>query len=310
MKRWLVILITICITTSLIVFIQKTDLEKVIGSLHTVGYKFIWLLMITGTAYIFGTISWRYCLEKKFRSISILRLFLIRHIGETVSLFNPTSIVAGDTVKAMLLGAYGIEKKKVITSVLLNRMILIVSQLGLFIVVVTIVFLKAMVFSKINSQEKIAGIYPFILIKYKTLKAKVASLFSEISPMLKNNRRMLFLSIVFALLHWLFGSLEFYFILKFLGMDVSIPQALIIDLGIVFFKAAGAFIPGQIGVEEYGNKIMLMAVGIPNPEIWISASVLRRARQLVWTAFGISAYFLFFNKRSNFQKEEYGNLVR
>lgn len=297
MKRWIVILITICIAASLIIFVQKTNLEEVISSLHTVGYKFIWLLIITGIAYICGTISWRYCLEKKFRSVSILRLFLIRHIGETVSLFNPTSIVAGDVVKAVLLGAHGIEKKKVVASLLLNRIILILTQLSLFIMVVIVLFLKATTLSKIDSQEKVAGIYPFILIKYKALKTKIATIFNEISPLLKNNRKMLFLSTVFALLHWLFGSLEFYFILKFLGMDVSILQALMIDLGVVFFKAAGAFIPGQIGVEEYGNKIMLMAVGIPNPEIWISASVLRRARQLVWTAFGIGVYFLFFNKR-------------
>lgn len=303
MKRWIVILITICIAASLIVFIQKTDLKEVINSLHTVGYKFIWLLIVTGTAYIFGTISWRYCLEKKFRSVSILRLFLIRHIGETVSLFNPTSIVAGDTVKAMLLGAHGIEKKKVITSVLLSRIILIISQLSLFLIAVIIVFLKAIVFSKIDSQGRAAGLYPFILVKYKALRVKVVNLFSEILTMFKNNRRMLFMSILFALLHWLFGSLEFYFILKFLGVDVSILHALIIDLGVVFFKAAGAFIPGQIGVEEYGNKIMLMLVGIPDHEIWISASVLRRARQLAWAAFGISTYFLFFNRHNNFQKE-------
>jgi len=303
MKRWIVILLTICITASLIVFIQKTDLKEVGDSIHRVGYKFVWLLMITGIAYIFGTISWRYCLEKKFRSVSIPRLFLIRHIGETVSLFNPTSIVAGDTVKALLLGAHGIEQKKVITSVLLNRIILIVSQLSLFIILVAVLLLKALIFSRIDSQEKIAGLWPVILIKSKNLRTKVAALFSEISPMLKNNRRMLFMSTVFALLHWLFGSLEFYFILKFLGMDVSILQALLIDLGVMLFKAAGAFIPGQIGVEEYGNKIMLMAVGIPDHEIWLSASVLRRARQLAWTAFGISVYFLFFNKSSIFQKE-------
>jgi hypothetical protein len=303
MKRWIVTLITICIAGSLIFFLQKTDLEKVFDSLQRLGYKFIWLLVITGIAYIFGTISWRYCLEKKFRSVSILRLFLIRHVGETVSLFNPTSIVAGDAVKAMLLGAHGIEKKKVIASVLLNRMVLIISQVGLFVLVVAIVLLKTLIFLKIDSREKIASIYPFILIKYKSLKIKLTTSFSEIPPLLKNNRRMLFLSTLFAILHWLFGSLEFYFILKFLGMDVTILQALIIDLGVVFFKAAGAFIPGQIGVEEYGNKIMLLVVGIPNQEIWISASILRRARQLAWTVFGISVYFLFFNKRSNFQNE-------
>jgi len=303
MKRWIVILITVCVVASLIVFIQKTDLKEVINSLHKVGYKFLWLLFITGMAYMFGTVSWRYCLEKKFRSVSIFRLFLIRHIGETVSLFNPTSIVAGDAIKAMLLGAHGIEQKKVITSVLLSRIILIASQIGMFLFAVIVLLLKTISLSRIGSPEKTAALYPFILLKYQSLKAKIADLFSEVSPMLKNNRKMLSMSVVFALLHWLFGSLEFYFILKFLGMDVTVLQAIIIDLGIVFFKAAGAFIPGQIGVEEYGNKIMLMAVGFPQPEIWISASVLRRARQLTWTAFGIGIYFLFFNKHLNFRKE-------
>lgn len=85
--------------------------------------------------------------------------------------------------------------------------------------------------------------------------------------------------------------------LKFLGLKVSIVQALVVDLGVVFFKAAGAFIPGQLGIEEYGNKIMLMSIGIPGAEAWVTASILRRGRQLVWIAFGIVVYFLIFNKR-------------
>src|SRR5690606_14584210 len=100
------------------------------------------------------------------------------------SLFNPASIVAGDTVKAILLGAHGIEKKKVVASILLNRIILIATQLSLLIIAAISLFLKAMTLSKIDSQEKIAGIYPFILIKYKALKTKVATIFSEISPLL------------------------------------------------------------------------------------------------------------------------------
>lgn len=37
-------------------------------------------------------------------------------------------------------------------------------------------------------------------------------------------------------------------------------------------------------------------IGIPNSEIWISVSILRRARQLVWIAFGIIAYFLIYDQ--------------
>ena len=115
--------------------------------------------------------------------------------------------------------------------------------------------------------------------------------------MLRNHKKVLFLSGVFALLHWVFGGLEFYLILKFLGLKVSVLQALLVDLGVVLFKAAGAFVPGQLGVEEYGNKIMLAFIGIPAEEIWVTASVLRRARQLFWIVFAVIVYFLVFKRQ-------------
>src|SRR5690606_12084953 len=140
--------------------------------------------------------------EKRFRFVSIPRLFLIRHVGETVGLLNPTSIVGGDAVKAILLGAHGIEKKKVVASVLLNRIILIVSQLSLFIIAISGLFFNTLFLSEINLKEKPAGIFPFILTPFRVIKTKITTLFSEVSPMLKNNKRMLLMSTIFALLHW------------------------------------------------------------------------------------------------------------
>src|SRR5690606_17120148 len=183
------------------------------------------------------------------------------------------------------------------------RLILIASQLSLFIITVLVLLIQNSDFRYSNIYEKRTSLYPFILVKTRFIRLKIVRFLEEVPSLFRQNSKALAWSVFFALLHWFFGALEFYFILKFLGMEVSILQALLIDLGVVFFKAAGAFIPGQIGVEEYGNKIMLMAIGIFNPEIWLSASVLRRARQLVWTAFGIGVYLLFFNKQINFQEE-------
>lgn len=300
MKKWIVILVTCCIVISLIAFIRATDGDQVIHSVQRVGGNFFWLLICTGIAYIFGTISWKYCLGDKQHMVSIARLFLIRHLGETVTLFNPASIVGGDTVKVIMLGNYGIEKKRVIASVIVSRLILIVSQLAFFMLTVVALLIQHSGFRFSNTGERALALHPFILAKTKFIRLKIARLLDDIPPLVRQNQTALTGSILFALLHWFFGALEFYFILKFLGLEVSILQALFIDLGVVFFKAAGAFIPGQIGIEEYGNKIMLMAIGIPNAEIWLSASILRRARQLVWIAFGIAVYFLVFYKRNFF----------
>jgi hypothetical protein len=86
-------------------------------------------------------------------------------------------------------------------------------------------------------------------------------------------------------------------------------QALTVDMGVVLFKSAGAFIPGQLGIEEYGNKIMLLVIGVPGAGIWITASILRRARQLFWILFGVVLYFVFFKKNWRFRQKPEEPLV-
>lgn len=53
-------------------------------------------------------------------------------------------------------------------------------------------------------------------------------------------------------------------------------------MGVIVFKTVGAIVPGQIGVEEYGNKVMLDAIGIVSNEIWLVVTLMRRGRQLFW----------------------------
>lgn len=53
-------------------------------------------------------------------------------------------------------------------------------------------------------------------------------------------------------------------------------------MGVIVFKTVGAIVPGQIGVEEYGNKVMLDAIGIVSNEVWLVVTLMRRGRQLFW----------------------------
>ena len=131
----------------------------------------------------------------------------------------------------------------------------------------------------------------------KIIRKKIINFLTTLPQAFRNNRRGLAVAFLFFSLHWIIGSLEFYLILKFLGVKASVVQALLADMGVILFKSAGAFVPAQIGVEEYANKIMLAAIGLPDTEIWVSASILRRARQLFWIVFGLGIYFII-NKKS------------
>lgn len=265
------------------------------------------------------------------------QLFLIRHIGETASLFNPAGIVGGEAVKVHLLSNQDIEKKTVLASIVMSRSIMIITQLILFSVV-AIILLTPVISSKMvsNLSEYLfpAGIcitlITFMVFYRKTLRnsfirtqsgqsfkkkalpyrKKINDLVYEISSFYKSHKQGVAYAAVFALLHWIVGAMEFYFILAFLDIKVSILQAILVDMGVVVFKTVGIFIPAQAGIEEYGNKIMLTAIGIPGMEIWITVSILRRARQLFWLLFGIAVYLCFYKAWSHRLHQANGNTLR
>jgi len=58
------------------------------------------------------------------------------------------------------------------------------------------------------------------------------------------------------------------------------------------FKAIWAFVPGQIGIEEYASKMMLEFVNVPGSGVWITVSILRRARQIFWIGAGFIAFLV------------------
>lgn len=314
-------LIGFLLILSLLLFIRNTDFSKVAASVQKIGFNFMVVFSTTIAAYFFGTIGWRYCLGQDGAKIGVWRLFIIRHVGETVGVINPTSIVGGDALKVFMLKTEGIEQKAVLTSVLVSRLVMVISQLFLFLMALVLVFatsgrdaLPAPV-----SVSTPAYAPPFLIVGVIAIGVALcfawwrlrygrssATTVRTITQGLQNvkralaearafcvvNKRSVALSFLFFSVHWIFGSLEFYFILRFLGFQSSVIEGLFIDMGVVFFKAAGAFIPGQVGIEEYGNKVMLAITGIVAAEIWITASLLRRARQAIWLLVGLGAYAL------------------
>ncbi|WP_069658097.1 lysylphosphatidylglycerol synthase transmembrane domain-containing protein [Arcticibacter eurypsychrophilus] len=335
--KFIKVLILICVIVSLIIFVYAIDYRYVISSIQKIGFKFIYLIAITGIAYVLGTLSWKYCMAEQAVDISLVKLFLIRHVGETASLLNPAGILVGETVKAHLLQEHGIEKKAILSSILVSRVIMIVTQLILFSFALSVLLFKSstIISSPIHLEFTFTTIAILFLIVVslfvfrrrlkilmlrtrfgltvyeRTIKIrlKILELKQDIANLFEDNKKTLVLAIFFALLHWIAGCIEFYLILQFLGVNIHIVQALLVDMGVIFFKAAGVFIPGQVGIEEFGNKIMLAAVGITGVEIWTTASILRRSRQLTWIGIGFIIYWFMYRIRISNLKTLNGNSV-
>jgi len=122
------------ILASITVFLAKSDLNALKKELSSVGYRFIIILFTTFAAYFVGTLAWWICLGSAKKKVNLIELFAIRQIGETVGLFNPTSIIGGDLLKAQLITRYDIPLKEGLNSVAISRITAVLSQLTLFLI--------------------------------------------------------------------------------------------------------------------------------------------------------------------------------
>lgn len=338
MMRYVKLLILISIIASLAIFLNATDFQKVLDSVGQIGSNFIFLLLITFLSSVLGTLSWRSCLGKQANAVSLSQLFLIRHIGEIASIFNPAGIVGGEALKVHLLcSSQHLERKTVLASILVSRSIMMVTQLSLFSLVALYLFTPGFELLRVADYSEYLGLALICLIlmslffyfggnikqlflrtrlgsllrnKTGRFRAQVNDVLRSMSDLYRSDRKAVVYSSMYAWLHWILGAMEFYFILTFLGIDVSLLQAILVDMGVIFFKTAGVFIPAQAGIEEYGNKIMLSVIGVWAAEIWITASILRRARQLFWLAFGIGIYLCMYKTWTQRLQEVNGNIVR
>lgn len=320
MKIIKIIALIVAVLT-LYLFVRVVDIQQVLASVGQIGYNFIILILVTGTAYWLAAYGWKFCIPGDL-PLSVTDLFFVRHLGEMVSIINPAGILGGEAVKVYLLSEKGLKKTNTITSLMISRVLMALSQILLFTLTCIVVLLsghhflrdlpsvpfryylavpliivliclacRSIYLRKIVSNLKVSQIIKRLWTKYQ-----VKETVTEFRVFWKGNKKGLYIAFLFFSMHWITGSLEIYFILKFLGIKAGILPVLFVDMGIVLFKSAGVLVPGQLGIEEFANKVMLLAIGLPDTQVWITVSVLRRARQLFWILLGGLVYLIYLTK--------------
>lgn len=312
--------ITAIVIFSLICFLGFTDLSAVSVQLESIGNQFYLILLISAFSFFLGSLAWKYCFQMPSK-IPFFKLFLTRTIGETIAFINPTSIVAGEASKVQLLSNLKIPLRDKTDSIFIARIILISSQLVLavicmlwfgamhglllsmlagFLVIVAIGFIIYFNVNKFLQYRNRGSTSQFqkSLFYYKIHSLRF---FHRFILFVKHRKKQFGIAFTISSLHWLVGAFELYYILYLLNIDASLIKTLSMDTGVIILKSVGGFVPGQIGIEELGNKWMLALIGIKTAGIWISVSIIRRARQLIWIILSMLVYSLILIKTKKIQ---------
>ncbi len=294
------------------IYIQHLNVGELFDKIIQGWWKLLVMLPISGMAYLSATLAWKYCLDQN--NIPLRRLFVARHIGESLALINPTNVIAGDLSKVLVLDNYDVDKDQGLSSVIISRVLIILSG----IILSCLAFLLWLLMFFPQEDLWVMAIWPAIGIlmvyimwrmvthrklflyglsksiffpinKYPGIKKVLLRIkMANVLIVLKNNHQKsrLLKSLIYSVIHWLIGAAEFYVLLLLLGIDIGFSGSLILEMGVTVIKNAGAFIPGQLGIEEMGNKVMLSVIGVTSPVLWILVSAYKRARQLSWLIVG------------------------
>jgi len=99
-------------------------------------------------------------------------------------------------------------------------------------------------------------------------------------------------ALVLSFTNWCLGMLEIWVVLHFLGSPVAIYEAWMIGTLIELVRAGTFFIPASLGAAEVTFVVMAEAL-TGQGAIGLAVALVRRARELVWIAWGLSLGWAF-----------------
>ncbi|MBN1497328.1 MAG: flippase-like domain-containing protein [Spirochaetes bacterium] len=302
-------------------FASRSPLEGIWEQLKNFNVKFLLLIAVTFIAYMMVTIAWKLSFYRYPGHLSTMQLFLMRQIGESLAQINPTNVIAGDALKAVLLKRRRVPYKDSIVSLTISRFLVILSALTIIAIGAYLFFdrlkIRANTVSLTATIAILVAFLIFLLYRLGSGKGvlspaervltligrrfpdsgriektidKLKEVDGELIDFYRTRKIRFIAAFLLSFTSWLMGAMEFYVILYFLGLKASFLSCVAIEVGVMVFKGLGAFVPGQIGIEEYASKIMLEFVNVPGAGVWITVSILRRARQLFWIGLGFIAF--------------------
>ncbi len=304
-------------------FIREIDWSILFEQLNNLGYGLILVISISALAYGCASIGWILCFGNWSRLSKVSLYFLARQVGETFGTFNPVGVVGGDALKYFLIRTQDSKPDQIIPSILCSRVVMWIAYVFLLIAVCVVTggiatensfsllswlgFIALLIiacFLLVRSIYSLDWLYIILTKISRKLSSKYLRLTQRKVLITNHNLRQItsqgisyiYLALLFFVIHYLLGALEFYYILLLLHEPISFIDALIAEIGTSFVRSAVLFIPGQVGVEEFSNKFFLELAGVENEKVWITVSIIRRIRQLFWIAISAIAYWLYFQK--------------
>ena len=287
--------------------VVQNDPAAVLGSIVDLSWRLVIVLCFpVALVMLFDTLGWRFAFLRE--AVPFRALVASRLAGEAFNLTTPAAL-GGEAVKAWLLRGHA-PLDAGLASVIVAKTTITIAQ-GLFLLVGIVVAWRSVLNGSLLLYSMLwllaieaVALGLFVLVQTRGMFGWAGGLLDRLGIHAPRGRSTLgrvddalgqfyrtaplrlVLSIVFHFVAWLLGSLETWLILKFLGSEVSLATATVIEAFGTAIKVATFLIPASLGALEGGFLATFLALGL-SPTTAISFSLVRRVREVVWIAIGL-----------------------
>ena len=254
-----------------------------------------------------------------FRTLALsrvwtLRLWLVQMVGEGLNVLAPFGSLGGEPFKALLLKRhYGVSYPEGTASLVLIQTVNSLAEVP-FVIVGVALLLERHVLPRplelaIAGAAAVVTIFMALVIGLLHLRtlaalesrlsrsqwgAKLALLLQAVKEIeehlfhvVRRTPRRFAGAFAFAFLNWLFGAIEMFLIFHFLGHPIALTDAWLLESTVVLVRSGTFFIPAHLGAQE-GTITLLAGALTGSPELGLAAAVVRRGREIVWSAAGLA----------------------
>jgi len=301
--------------------VRDMDGDEILRHVQQVGSSGIGLaIALYAVTFLADVAGW----QLTFKTIPLnlrwlQRLYIVRMTGEALNNVTPLGAMGGEPVKAMLLKSrYGVSYRESGASLILAKTAILIA----LVFFLALGFLVLMPSEHIQSSYKavagigLAGFGTTITLSFLAQRFCLSSwlgrlaggsalshrleaalcVIHEVEDRLVSfytERRARFAgALALALINWLFGVVEVYVLMQFLGHPISFIDAWVIEAMAQLVRAGTSFIPASIGAQE-GAIVLACSAITGDSTLGFALSVIRRVREIVWIIGGIGLWWLY-----------------
>jgi putative membrane protein len=280
-----------------------TGAGPVFGAIEAAGWGVVVVVALRGVAVSGAGLGWFFLFPPDLRP-SALTCVLIRFLREGASALLPMAQIGGEVIGARALTLRGFPASLTAASVIVDVLAQAATQFVFALLGLAVLasmhdddsIRKTVAVVIVAAVPALGGFYlaqrpvgqRFVTATLKRLAGErewlsfgaIEALYSRFAAIYSNRRGL----VVALLIHtsvWLFGALEVWAVLAFMGFPANYPEALVVESLMQAIRGAAFAIPGALGAQEGGLVALCAIFGVP-ADVAIAMSLIKRVPDLVF----------------------------